>query len=117
MRNEIGGVKLAKKIVRCVIGEAHIGAEEFLVQDGSAEKVSHLLLFHWLARKRQSVAAARSATRETRGCLTPSNLGLLDAITIKRALDRRGRFAAVPPSRIIRRGILKAGVALRAGSA
>ena len=58
LRGEIGGMELAKEIVRGVICEAHIGAEEFLVQNGSAEKVSHLLFFHRFARERQSMAAA-----------------------------------------------------------
>ena len=51
-------MELAQKIIRGVIGEAHIGAEEFLVQNGSAEKVSHLLFFHWFARECQSMASA-----------------------------------------------------------
>ena len=51
-------MELSEEIIRGVIGEAHIGAEEFLVQNGSAEKVSHLLFFHRFARERQSVPAA-----------------------------------------------------------
>lgn|SRR5271165_1072319 len=51
-------MKLAEKLVRGVIGEAYICAEKFLVQNGSAQKVSHLLFFHGFAREGQCVAAA-----------------------------------------------------------
>jgi len=58
LRNEINRVELAQEIVGSVIGEAHIGGEEFLVQNGSAQKVSHLLFLDRFTRERQSVAAA-----------------------------------------------------------
>ena len=55
---EIGGVELAEEIVGGVIGEADVGAEEFLVENRSAQKMRHLLFFHDLAWKGESMAAA-----------------------------------------------------------
>jgi hypothetical protein len=58
LRGEIGGMELAKELVRGVIGEAHVGAEEDLVKNRSSQKVGHLLLFHDIARESQGMAAA-----------------------------------------------------------
>jgi len=58
LRGEIGGMELAEEIVRGVIGEAHVGAEEYLVQNGSSQKMRHLLFFHDIARESQGMAAA-----------------------------------------------------------
>ena len=54
LRSKISRMELAKEIVGGVIGEAHVGAEEFLVENGSAQKMSHLLFFDRFARKRQA---------------------------------------------------------------
>lgn len=58
LRREIGRMELAKEIVGGVIGEAHVGAEEYLVQNGSSQKMCHLLFFHDIARESQGMAAA-----------------------------------------------------------
>src|SRR5580700_11440519 len=53
LRGEIGGMELAEEIVRGVIGEAHVGAEEYLVKNRSSQKMRHLLLFDDIARESQ----------------------------------------------------------------
>jgi hypothetical protein len=51
-------MKLVEEIVGGVIGEAHVGGGENLVQDGSTEKMRHLLFFDDVARESQGMAAA-----------------------------------------------------------
>jgi len=53
----MGGVELAKKFVRAVVGETKIAAEELLVEDGCAKKAPHLLFFDRIARSRQNVTS------------------------------------------------------------
>jgi hypothetical protein len=54
---KIRGLELAKKFAGGIVGEAEITADEFLVEDGRAEKTPHLLFFDGIARSRQHVAA------------------------------------------------------------
>ena len=48
---------MAKQFAGGVVREAQITIDEFLVEDGSAEETSHLLLFDWIARDGQNVTA------------------------------------------------------------
>src|ERR1700674_459463 len=55
LSHEIGGPELAVKFAGGVVREAEITVDEFLVEDGSAEKPPHLLFFDRIARGRQNV--------------------------------------------------------------
>ncbi len=50
-------MKLAKEFVRGTVCEANITVNEFLVEDRSAKKTPHLLLFNGIARRSQDVSA------------------------------------------------------------
>src|ERR1700674_1145127 len=54
--NYVGALELAEEIAGRIVGEAQVGGSEFLVQDGSAQKASHLLLFHGITREGEGVA-------------------------------------------------------------
>lgn len=51
-------MELMEEILRGVVGEAHITAEELLVQNGSVQETRHLLFFDQFARESQDVAAS-----------------------------------------------------------
>src|SRR5258708_18157742 len=57
LSRKIRGMKLAKEFVRGTVCEANITVNEFLVEDRSAKKTPHLLLFNGIARLSQNVAA------------------------------------------------------------
>jgi len=46
---------LSQEVLGGVIGEAHEGGDELLVQHGSPQEPRHLLLFRGIARKRKGV--------------------------------------------------------------
>src|SRR6266478_4742097 len=54
---KIRGLELAKKFSGSIVREAEIAVDEFLIEDGSAEKTPHLLLFDRFAGSRQNMAA------------------------------------------------------------
>jgi len=57
LSHKIGGAELAEKFAGGIVREAEITVDEFLIEDGSAEKTPHLLFFDRIARGRQNVAA------------------------------------------------------------
>ena len=57
LSRKIRGSELAKEFVRGTVREANITVDEFLVEDGSAKKTSHLLLFDRFAWRRQDMTA------------------------------------------------------------
>src|SRR5260370_37007387 len=57
LSGKIRGAKLAKEFFRGVVREAEITIDEFLVEDRSAKKTPHLLLFDRISRDRQNVTA------------------------------------------------------------
>jgi len=54
---EIRGAELAKKFGGGIVRETEITVDEFLIEDGRAEKTPHLLLFDGIARDRENVTA------------------------------------------------------------
>ena len=57
LRGEACGVELAEQVVERGVGEADVGADEVLVEDGGAEEARELLLFGDFTREREDVAA------------------------------------------------------------
>jgi hypothetical protein len=57
LSRNIGGVELAKEFLRGIVREANVTTDKFLVEDWSAKKTPHLLLFHGFARRRQNMTA------------------------------------------------------------
>jgi len=53
-----GALKLRQEILGSVIGKAHVGGDELLVQEGRPQEMRHLLLLRGVARKGQSVTQA-----------------------------------------------------------
>ena len=53
---EAGTPELCQEVLGGVIGEAHVGGNELLVQDGGPQETRHLLLFRGVAREGKSVA-------------------------------------------------------------
>ena len=49
-------LELLQKVLSGVIGEAHEGGDELLVQHGGPQETRHLLLFRGIARERKGVA-------------------------------------------------------------
>ena len=56
--HEPGRLELAKEFVRGGVGEAKISRKKVLIENGRAEEIAHLLLFRWVARESQGMAAA-----------------------------------------------------------
>lgn len=54
---KIRGLELAKKFAGSIVREAEIAVDEFLIEDGRAEKTPHLLLFDRFAGSCQNMAA------------------------------------------------------------
>src|SRR4029077_12658114 len=52
---EIRGAELAKKFGGGIVRETEITVDEFLIEDGRAEKTPHLLLFDGVARDCENV--------------------------------------------------------------
>ena len=46
---------MRQEVLGGVIGEAHVGGDELLVQDGGPQETRHLLLFRGIAREGKSV--------------------------------------------------------------
>lgn len=49
---------MAEELIRGVVGEAEVGGEELLIQNGCAKEIAHLLFFDGIAWQSQCVAAA-----------------------------------------------------------
>jgi hypothetical protein len=57
LSRKIGGAELAEKLAGSIVRKSEVTVDEFLIEDGSAEKTPHLLLFDRIARGRQNVTA------------------------------------------------------------
>ena len=55
---QAGALEFVQKILLRAVGEANVGGEKLLVENGSAEETRDLLLFHRIARQGYDVADA-----------------------------------------------------------
>src|SRR5260370_11653235 len=103
-------MKWGKELVRGTVCEANITVNEFLVEDRSAKKTPHLLLFNGIARRSQNVAAPRKdgagnlpverGEKPERPFFKGKNrvpAPQLNAIVGSGRLDIGWRFAGAPP--------------------